>query len=327
VLEFRGLAWEPSVVRVVARTSLSLSGLLCIRAYMDFLTQQIIATAKKLSNRLDAIREGILTLHRDSQEQITATRQARNTQNERDNTPPILRAELQVPHPIEVQTSPKNKKQGQKWYKLVIETLTLIGVIWYADVATRQWREMIAARHQAQVAIEAAQNANQIAASNFANEQRPYIWFQASTPGFRRLDGKMEETIYIANYGKTPAIGVRCIGRIFYGQDARDKADSWLNKMNKGTLANRDISAALIPPKVPEDYRKDGFGFPALTENVPSESDLRYPRTNNFGKVIVARIEYYGLGRKTFYWSEFCLESKTADTAGGYCHHNENNMQ
>lgn len=154
---------------------------------MDFLTQQFIATAKRLREQLNVIREGIFTLLRDSQGQITAIREDRNTQNERDNTPPVLRAELHVPHPIEVQTSPKDKKQGREWFTLVVETLTLIGVVVYATVAIRQWREMISARHQTrEVVWQAARAANEAHTANditkeaLVSVQRAYIFADSS---------------------------------------------------------------------------------------------------------------------------------------------------
>jgi len=142
---------------------------------MDYVTRQFIVLTKKLRKEL---RELLFTLHNDIQKQIEAIHKARNAYEQSHNSPQVLRAELQIPHPIEVETHPKEKKTGREWYKLVIDTLTLLGVLAYATVAVRQWREMLSVRHQTQQAIQAANRSAKAAedANDYAvAANRPWI--------------------------------------------------------------------------------------------------------------------------------------------------------
>jgi len=205
---------------------------------MDYVTRQFINLAKKLRKDL---RSALSSLHHDRQEQIEAIRETRKAYDKSRDTPPILRAELQVPHPIEVQTDPKDKKTGRERYKLVIETLTLLGVVAYAIVAIRQWREMISARHQAQVAVQAAQTSAATAqqALDFQKEgtrreQRPYIFLGASaSPGIKEFilfhpyptfnpnsPEPFRANIGFKNFGHSPAVRVRFGCRVAFGKNA-----------------------------------------------------------------------------------------------------------
>lgn len=142
---------------------------------MDYVTRQFIVLTKKLRKE---IRNGLEILHGDIQKHIEAVNEARNAYKQSQDSPQVLRAELQVPHSIEVETHPKDKKGGREWYKLVIDTFTLLGVLVYATVAIRQWREMISARHQTEQAIQAA-NRSATAAENTIqytkDSDRPWI--------------------------------------------------------------------------------------------------------------------------------------------------------
>jgi hypothetical protein len=48
--------------------------------------------------------------------------------------------------PTNERTTEKKKKTRREWYGIGIQTLTLLGVLWYACIARDQWREMINAR-------------------------------------------------------------------------------------------------------------------------------------------------------------------------------------
>lgn len=192
----------------------------------------------------------------------------------------------------------KSFKASTRTAKFFIELAALAVVVIYTWETYRTNNLTQCALHQSESQFSKSQATSK---QQFQDDQRPYIWFQGSDPPRKRTDGKLEAKIFVANYGKTPAMKVRGIARIFLGEHARDKADEWLKQMDKGTLEDRDISVALLPPKVPEDYRKEGFGIPAITEDIPKTTDLQYAVTHNFGKVIVGRMEYYGLDKKTFY--------------------------
>lgn len=194
---------------------------------MDYVTRQFINLVKKFRRELPK-------LHQDIKQQTEAIREAKDAYKQAHNTPPILRADLQIPHSIEVQTSPKDKKTGREWYKLVIETLTLLGVLAYATITVRMWREMIFTRHQAQAAVEAAgraanaaETANSNAKQQFRIEERPYVALAPAGDTARvsivqagEHKGHLEAEIHISNYGKSPAIELARDARIAVGSAA-----------------------------------------------------------------------------------------------------------
>jgi len=203
---------------------------------MDFLAQQFIAAAKKLREQLDVLRKYMFRLHRDAQEQVKAIRETRDAYNQSQNTPQVLRAELQVPKAIEVTTSPKDKKSGREWFKLAVETLTLFAVIAYTVIAKHQWSEMISARHQAQGAVEAAtrsataaENTNTAVADQFRLDERPYLWgdpngivIDPNKPNALDVifvagpnDISAGATVKIRNLGKSPAVGIKMTGTYY----------------------------------------------------------------------------------------------------------------
>ena len=167
---------------------------------MDYVTRQFINLTKKFRREIPKLVE---SLRNDIKQHIDAAREARNAYEQGRNTAPVLRAELQVPHPIEVQTSSKDKKTGREWYKLIVETLTLLAVVAYAIVAIRQWREMIQARHQAQASI-------QVTKDSLLYVQRAFVAIttfdvtRLTAPGTNKLDGSMRLGFSWQNGGNTP---------------------------------------------------------------------------------------------------------------------------
>lgn len=68
------------------------------------LVSRLIAEVREINNRFRA-------LHGDIQKQIEAVSKASDAQAERDKTPPILRAELQIPEAVEHKKESQNRKK------------------------------------------------------------------------------------------------------------------------------------------------------------------------------------------------------------------------
>jgi len=187
---------------------------------MDYVTRQFINLAKKFRKELPKIAE---LLRNDIKQQTDAIREARDAYDQGRDTPPVLRAELQVPHPIEVRTEPKDKKTGREWFKLGVETLTLLAVIWYAYEAHRQFPEL-------KKSAEGAGSSADTAAKQEAFlevSQRP--WIEVTNPSTTQQqtippvvplapyqpmlqDAGYAFSIMIKIYGNTPAL--RSYGRM-----------------------------------------------------------------------------------------------------------------
>jgi hypothetical protein len=142
---------------------------------------------------------------------------------------------------------------------LIVYTLATIG---YLYMGVRQWREMIAVRHQAQGAIDAAnrsagaaEEANTEAKNRFIVDQRPYVWTtdpdltrhpEGGEPGPRfKIGSKVWWQIYYQNYGKTPAIGVNQRHQLEFGPNA-------LQKLRRSKVSpvhtNGDHSGSILAP-------------------------------------------------------------------------------
>lgn len=210
------------------QSSLLPSGLLYIPvlSYMNTTTQQLIAFGRHVRDDLLAIKNALIGIRDNLQKQTEAEHEARNADDQSHNAPQVLRAELQVPHTIEVETHPKDKKTGREWYKLVVETITLLGVLAYAAIAAFQWCEMKKATVATQQAADAATSAATTAAvalktsqQQFRTEQRPYIWadprgaFQRPEGGYADWEIRngrfyFDVVVDLRNGGRSPAIDV-----------------------------------------------------------------------------------------------------------------------
>lgn len=106
---------------------------------MRSLFQQFAAAVKELRDSLLDIPKKLSALDQDLKEQTKAVHEVRDAYKENRESAPPIRAEIQVSHPIEVVTSPKDKKQIREWCKLAIEGFTLLAVLAYTTVAALQW--------------------------------------------------------------------------------------------------------------------------------------------------------------------------------------------
>lgn len=89
---------------------------------------------------------------------INSINKGNQSEAEHQETPPVLRAELQIPHSVidAYQTDQKRKNRLERW-KFRVEILTLLVVTVYTIVAYHQWRTMRNATKATQRSAEAAQ--------------------------------------------------------------------------------------------------------------------------------------------------------------------------
>ncbi len=98
---------------------------------MDTITQQLISFCRRVRNDLVAIRNALVDIKDNLQKQHESVHENQEANDHSHNPPPVIRAELQVPHPIEVQTDPKDKHKTRENFKLLVSTLTLLFVAAY----------------------------------------------------------------------------------------------------------------------------------------------------------------------------------------------------
>jgi hypothetical protein len=280
---------------------------------MDYVTRQFINLTKKFRKELPKLAK---SLRDDIQEQTKAIREARNAYEQSYKTAPVLRADLQVPHPIEVQTDAKDKKTGREWYKLTVETLTLLAVVAYAIVTVRMWREMIHARHQAQFAVEATQRsadtALKQAKDQFRAEQRPYIWLAVGGMGTPELvttgnkSGHLSAKFHLSNYGKSPAIDARQDAHIAIGEKECSELRGEAITDPKGSIVQ------------PGDSSQFNFAY---SRTIVSKPLLDKITAGTVPICIFGRFEYTDInGPDLVYSSDFCwMPYLTIDSSMRYC--------
>lgn len=166
---------------------------------------------------------------------------------------------------------------------------------------------------------------NRLTRENFNRDQRPYIWLVPCNPKILRdsTNKKLFANIPFANFGKTPAIGVKAVGRIFLGDDARQKGHDWIVRMRSETFDKRDISVGIVPQGFPASGITP-YSVPAWTETVPTDTEWKDAMAANFGIVAVARIEYFGTDPRKRMSADICLE-RVINGSFGSCHNPEDN--
>ena len=293
---------------------------------MDYVTRQFINLTKKFRKDL---RKALSDLCRSLQQQTDAIRKANDrhdTQQEPEKPPLIVRAELHVPEDVEKDRKTNEDRQHRVQVWILIGTWgAFIAVSVYAYITLRQWREMIAARHQTQHAIDAAnrsasasETANANAAKNFVEDRRPYIWNDALDFFVPAIHQPLRFRVHVANFGKSPAVRVKHSSVIFHGPTALKQADQWFDHFKNNLIIGG--SETIMPPYVPQDPRTNGDGIDVWSQDSLDEAAVNYVLQNDFGEIIVARIEYYDLSGN-FYWSHLCIQRYKSNALGN-CKHN-----
>jgi len=167
--------------------------------------------AKELLDRLDSIHE----LFQDLKNSVT---EAINAHNQRQQSPPVLRAELKIPHaePYEYKSKPTFELFRES-LELWLEVFGILVVITYTTLTALQLREMIKATNAAKDAVVEAQLSRQQAEKSFKAtvdqfhmDERAWVGVDSlESPGASIDDARIEIrsiTVTIHNSGKTPAL-------------------------------------------------------------------------------------------------------------------------
>jgi len=168
---------------------------------MDYVTQHFIAAAKKLREELRDIAGKLFLLHEDIQEQTEAINKANETQAKRNESTPILRAELHIPDAVQAQKETSDrKKHSLDLFMTVVQTITMVAVVAYAVINAKQLRKMENAVVAANRSAKAAETAN----VNGIKAERPWIGSSNfSAVGFAP-DVVTNVSLTILNAGKRP---------------------------------------------------------------------------------------------------------------------------
>jgi hypothetical protein len=135
---------------------------------MDNFNREIIVLSRKILAEMRGLALTLLGV----QKQIEAVAKEQQAKNQREQTPPVMRAILEVPDAEKAQN--KGTKTEKKWlnrWKTLIETGTLAAIVAYACINHRQLNEMKRTSDAAKEAADTAWNALQ----DSRIIQRPWI--------------------------------------------------------------------------------------------------------------------------------------------------------
>ena len=165
---------------------------------MDRNDREILSLTKKLLAELRAISATLLGV----KNQIETVAEQQKTQSEREQTPPVLRAELQIPEAIEADRKRDGgRKVWREWTAIGLNVLTLLALVAYTIINGRMLREMRISTENAGISADAAKRSADTANLALHVSEKAYIALQLP-----ELDEeKGITTIAIDNNGRLPA--------------------------------------------------------------------------------------------------------------------------
>jgi hypothetical protein len=149
------------------------------------------------------------------------------SEEKHQDTSPILRAELQIPHSVtDACHSEQKRKYRLEWWKFCVEILTLLAITAYAVIAYHQWGAMKDAADATKKSADATTKAVQIAENTLkANieisrrDQRAWVGVIAveppvlkdpnNNPVYVKEGLPAKFGVVISNFGKSPALKVK----------------------------------------------------------------------------------------------------------------------
>ena len=190
---------------------------------------------------------------------------------------------------------------------------TLLAMVIYTGFTVRIYKSANDSAQEARLAREQS-------AKQFDSDQRPYLWISAQST-YSIPNMPIVSQIYIANYGKTPAIRERELGTVFWGPDALMKADHWFAGIRPEYW--KGVPEHIIPPGIPPDPKKTNSAIVQSVNPVPKTS-YDWLNQHDASVISVMRIEYYDESGNR-YWSDICSARFTgSERLGQDCpRHNE----
>jgi hypothetical protein len=173
-----------------------------------------------------------------------------------------------------------------------------------------------------------AQRTLAITKENFLREERPYVWITSARPLLARTYpgdlptyNRLVTDIYIADFGKTPALGAVIITKIVTGPSALAQADEFFKSGADAFMASHQPSGNVIVPGIPSEPSHTWMWRSAQSDPL-SPADLQYILAHENSAMVVVRITYFDYaGQK--HRSDLCLNRLLTGALEHYREHNE----
>ncbi|HSY92946.1 MAG TPA: hypothetical protein VK812_16365 [Candidatus Binatus sp.] len=234
------------------------------------------------------------------------------TQLAPDRTVPPIQA---PPAPHSYQMSCDKKKDRYDKAKFWAEMLGILFLIAYTYETYRTNNLTQCALNISKIQFATSQanakqqfdQAQRSSTDQFREDQRPYVWRPSESITAQAANGEpVVFTFPFINYGKSPAIQERSIGKVFLGNNALSKADNWFAALDRRHLGPKDSPPAVIPPTA----------TPQINNRLQSTELLTPEEWSSDGFVVVGvRIEYFDTSMHP-YVSDMCWVRRAGKPQG-----------
>jgi hypothetical protein len=275
---------------------------------------QFVLIAKRILREMSVLSETVRTGFLGVQKQVEAVAKEQQTQNQREESPPVLRAELQIPEAIERERKRENhQKICCEWVAIGINVLTLFAVVAYALINYHMLCQMKIATEKAGISATAAKSAADTAHNTLVLSQR--AWIGPGNPYFN-IDHNVSKIMpnipihgnfTLENFGKIPAT-IDEIGVKFEARDSPVSEDAeYVVKPGKAVLfpTGRALTNDSVVTISPADFK----AIRSKTKILVLHGIIRYHDTfgNHTTKLC---LRWEGQDARSF---EPCLEHNGAD--------------
>jgi hypothetical protein len=245
---------------------------------------RLAVVARRLLSAIKGFEKAILG-------QVEAVTEATEAAKANQNVPPevIVRAELNLPHGVEIRKSANDASDDKKYQSrtlwigrltFVVAVLTLFSLIVYACISARQLREMRRAAKATQEAADAAKSAADTASTSI----RP--WIKINTVELRESAGPIRTLMFhwfptgaavppmiqvkvsVLNVGHSVAQNAQVISELFFGKFESDK---WHDDVTK----EEERFCASVPIRPPNGASKIVFPSEPAEWNMGIEGIIR----------------------------------------------------
>jgi hypothetical protein len=288
----------------------------------DFITatKKIHADVRAVLAALHLIREDVKVICEQSVEQADAQRHNQETEDSaKKQTQRVVTGSKADADPTHKEHANGNSKVDRyfeefeknlwadlKKPKSYIELAALIFLILYTCETRRTNNLTKAALQTSKKQFTQSQSTLK---EQFQNDQRPYVWPLAIDAVPPTVKQPVRAFVYMANFGKTPAIREKSGSRIFINQnglpDLMLRIDNWFAQLNENDVSDR--SETIVPPGIPPDPKKSEAFIVANSEPVlpTDEKAVEFLKTG-FGSFAVVGSIIYQDTSGTHYWSDYC---------------------
>jgi hypothetical protein len=169
---------------------------------------QFVLIAKRILQELGAVKEAVSAGFLGVQKQVKTIAEEHDAENEREPTPPVLRAELQVPEAIQTEkrTNDRRKERRERW-SLFVAWATLFSVVAYAIINYHMLGKMSSEADAAKRSADTSRDALVTVQRAFINFSTA-ISIQADVPDPKTLKITLWEfSVPFENSGDTPTRG------------------------------------------------------------------------------------------------------------------------